>query len=569
MKWKISLPALLVYGLLLLPCIYAQKTEKIQNPYAVPTFECAGLYWKTPERGPCTIKYREVSEKNWKNGLDLAYDTRDQEYRGSIIDLKPGTGYQVELSDKNSKVQVSFETRSDKFPVGKISVLPAGESDSMIVIRESGTPGAYHLVTVPAGSKSILNLKNVSKYGIEVDADYVIIRGAEIRNAALHGIIIRKNRHDIVVEQCYITFWGRLGGPHTYGNLEGGSDSGIYAESGTGNLTIQRNLIEDPRGASNDWETGHPDGPQGITIIESIGGNVIRFNDIVSTEDHGFNDGIGGSSNFSFTGNMNRDSDIHGNIIRNAWDDAIESEGGNMNVRIWGNFMHFFYNAVATASTSRGPVYIFRNVVRESRSGHRNSAGGVFIKTGERNEFGGGRRYVFHNTILQPDGVFNVFSGNVNPGCLTRNNIFDVPGRLATDLEKDPPGDYDYDFFSGIAKGKTAGEEHAVRFTTTPAGTRLYTSSYNLEFYPRSSINSIKWGKFPYEFGDRKLEITDPVVWISNPLIDSGIPIPGFNDNFYGKAPDLGAFEVGSPPLQFGRRAYLDYNEERPPWEIY
>ena len=569
MKLKIYLHAFFVSGLLFSPCNYAQITDKIQNPYAVPTYGCAGLYWKTQESGPCTVRYREESGKNWKNGLDLVYDARDQEYRGSIVDLKPGTGYLVELSDKSSKVQISFETRSDNFPVGKTSVLPAGESDNTIIITESGTPEAYHLVTVPSGSKSVLNLKNVGKYGIEVDADYVIIRGAEIRNAAVHGIIIRKNRHDIVVEQCYIAFWGRLGGPHTYGNLEGGSDSGIYAESGTSNLTIQRNLIEDPRGASNDWETGHPDGPQGITVIESLGGNVIRFNDIVSTEDHGFNDGIGGSGNFSFTGNMNRDSDIHGNIIRNAWDDAIESEGGNMNVRIWGNFMHFFYNAIATASTSRGPVYIFRNVSRESRSGHRNSMGGVFIKTGERNEFGGGRRYVFHNTILQPDGVFNVFSGNVNPDCITRNNIFDVPGRLATDLEKDPHGDYDYDYFSGIVKGKSAGEEHSVKFTTTPAGTRLYTSSYNLEFYPRSSINSIKWGKYPYEFGGRKLEITDPVIWISNPLIDSGVPIPGFNNNFFGKAPDLGAFEVGLPPLQFGRRAYLGYNEERAPWEIY
>lgn len=537
--------------------------------YAVATFECAGIYWKVTDGGPCRIKYKEESVGTWKDGLDLVYDARDGEYRGSIIGLSPDTGYQVELSTNNSKTRLTFKTRSDKFPVGKITVLPEGESDTPIIITESGTPGAYHLIAVPSNSKTIINLKNVSRCGIEIDADYVIIRGVEIRNPAIHGILIRKDRHDIVIEHCYITFWGRIGGPKTYGNLEGGSDSGIYAETGTGNLTIQRNLIEDPRGASNDWETGHPDGPQGISIIESLGGNVIRFNDIVSTEDHGFNDGIGGGNNFSFTGNINRDSDIHGNIIRNAWDDAIESEGGNMNVRIWGNFIHFFYNGIATASTSKGPLYIFRNVSRESRAGHRNSMGGALVKTGERNEFGGGRRYVFHNTILQPGGVFNVFSSHVNPDCITRNNIFDVPGRLATDIEKEPEGDYDYDYFSGISKGRTAKEDHGIKFTTTPSGTRLYSSSYNLEFYPRSSINSIKWGKYPYEFGDRNLEITDPVVWISNPLIDSGTILPGFNDNFMGKGPDLGAFEVGTPPLQFGRRAYLNYNEERAPWEKY
>jgi len=546
-----------------------QPEDRESNPYAVTTYECASLYWKIPESGACNIRYCVENSNNWREGLKLVYDIRDGEYRGSLVGLSPNTSYTVELNTNAEKTRINLSTRSDIFPVGKITVLPYGESDKPIIITESGTPDSYHLVTVPSGTKSILNLKNVVRYGIEIDADYVIVRGVEIRNSEIHGILIRKNRHDIVVEQCYITFWGRIGGPKTYGNLDGGSDSGVFAESGCGNLTIQRNLIEDPRGASNDWETGHPDGPQGISIIQSTGGNVIRYNEIVSTEDHGFNDGIGGGSNFSFTGNMNRDSDIYGNIIRNAWDDAIESEGGNMNVRIWGNYIHLFFNGIATASTSTGPIYIFRNVSGESRTGHRNSTGGSFIKTGERNEFGGGRRYVFHNTILQPNGVFNAFTSHVNPDCITRNNIFDLPGRLASDVEKDPSSDYDYDYFSGVSKGKTAKEEHGIKFTTTPSGTRLFRSSFNLEFYPRSSINSISWGKYPYEFGERKIEITDPVIWIKNPLIDSGAVLPGFNDDYLGEAPDIGAFETGTPPIQFGRRAYLEYNRGLAPWEIY
>jgi hypothetical protein len=552
----------------LIPGIITAQTPSVSNPYTVATFECAGLYWKTDSAAACTVRYRENANAAWKSGLDLVYDSRDGEYRGSLIGLKVNTAYQAELSTGKLKKTVSFTTRNDKFPVGKITELPAGETDKTILITESGTPEAYHLVTVPAGSHSVLNLKNVGRYGIEIDANYVIVRGAEVRNAAVHGIIVRKGRHDVVIEQCHITFWGRMGGPHTYGNFEGGSDSGIYAENGSGNLTIQRNLIEDPRGASNDWETGHPDGPQGISLIESSGGNVIRYNDIISSEDHGFNDGIGGSNNFSFTGNFNRDTDVHGNIIRNCWDDAIESEGGNTNIRIWGNYIHLFYNGIATASTSKGPIYIFRNVSGQSRASHWNTIGGALIKTGERNEFAGGRRYIFHNTILQPQGVFNVFSSHVNPNCVTRNNIFDVPGRLASDNVKEPGSDYDYDWFSGGNKGKSALEEHAIKFSTTPAGTRLYVTSWNLEFYPRSTINSIKFGKFPYEFGEKKTEITDPVVWIDNALIDSGTQIPGFNDAYSGKAPDLGAFETGAPPLQFGRRAYLNYNEGRCPWEI-
>ena len=543
--------------------------DESPNPYAVGTYECASVYWKTPEAGACRIRYKETGSNKWKEGLDLVYDSRDGEYRGSLVSLIPNAEYQAELVTSSAKSQLEFRTRSDVFKIGKTTILPEVESDKPLIITESGTPDAYHLVTVPEKSKSILNLKNVSENGIVIDADYVIVRGVEIRNAAFHGIRIKRNRHDIIIEQCHIIFWGRIGGPRTYGNMEGGSDSGVYAEEGTANLTIQRNLIEDPRGASNDWETGHPNGPQGITIIQSKGGNVIRFNDIVSTEDHGFNDAIGGSSNFSFIGNMNCNSDIYGNLIRSVWDDAIESEGANMNVRIWGNYAHLFFNGIATASTSKGPLYVFRNVLGESRTGHSNTSGGAYIKTGERNEFSGGRRFIFHNTALQPGGVFHAFTSHVNPNCVSRNNIFDVPGRLATDIEKEPASDYDYDYFSGTTRGATAQEKNGIRFNVTPSGTRLYVSSYNLEFYPRSTVNSIKWGAFPYEFGERKTNITDPVVWIKNPLIDSGILLPGFNDNFTGRGPDLGAFETGTPPLEFGRRAYLNYNEGWAPWEIY
>lgn len=570
MKFRITLIIIVFAGMNSVWQLNGQSTGSVgNNPEAVVTYECAGLYWKVQEGESCRVRYREEKEQVWKDGLDLVYDGRDGQYRGSLVGLKPGTAYLAELSSGRNKVQLSFTTRSESFPVGKITHLPAGESDQPFVITESGTPGAYHLVTVPEGDRSVINVKNSHPYGMVIEADYVIVRGAAIRNAAIHGIVIRKGKQHVVVEQCYITFWGRIGGPRTYGNMEGSSDSGIYAEAGSGNLTIQRNLIEDPRGGSNDWETGHPDGPQGVTVIQSSGGNVIRYNEIVSTEGHGFNDGIGGGSNFSFIGNMNRDSDIYGNIIRNAWDDAIECEGANMNVRIWGNYIHLFYNGIATACTSRGPVYIFRNVSGESRAGQRNSTGGAFLKTGEREEFGGGRRYIFHNTILQPDGVFNVFSNHVNPNCITRNNIFDAPGRLATDNEKEPASDYDYDYFAGIARGRTAREENGIRFSTTPAGTRLFVSSYSLEFYPRSTINSIKWGRHPYTFGDRQVDITDPVVWIKNPLIDSGVILPGFNDDFKGKAPDLGAFEVGVEPIQFGRRAYLKHHESQAPWEIY
>ena len=140
----------------------------------------------------------------------------------------------------------------------------------------------------------------------------------------------------------------------------------MYAEREAGGLVIQRNRIDHPRSGANDWESGHPSGPQAITLTNSSGGNVIRYNDIRSTEDHGFNDGFGGGSNISFEGSPNRDSDIYGNIISNCWDDAIESEGANMNVRIWGNYIDKTFAFVATAVNIEGtPLHLSQRVRRK------------------------------------------------------------------------------------------------------------------------------------------------------------------------------------------------------------
>ena len=529
-------------------------------PNAVATYECVGLYWPTAEARECTVQFRREGAEAWRPALPLVYDPRDHEYRGSIVGLAPDTPYEIKLRASDAEVALKARTRNDQFPIGESTTLPAGDSAQSFTITKSGTPQAYHLVAPPPGARTTLDAINRGS-NLVIDADFVIVRGVELRNAATHGILIKAGHHDIVVEQCHIFGWGRFTGPVSFGNVGGDLDSAIYAEKGCGQLTFQRNRLENPRGASSDWEFGHPVGPQGISLINSAGGNVIRYNEIVSTEDHGFNDGFGGGDNFSRAGSPNRDSDIYGNIIRNCWDDAIESEGANMNVRIWGNYLDHFYNGVATACVSRGPVYIFRNVWGESRRLHRDPVGGACIKTGERDEFGGGRRYVFHNTALQPRGAFSAFTSHVNPNCFCRNNIFDCRGSLATKQEKEPASDYDYDFFNGGDRG-TAKEKHGVR------GEVAYLPSYGLEFFPAPHVLVVRYGKIPTDMGGGEMRnITDPVVTAPNPVIDAGEVLPNFNDDFTGKAPDLGAFEVGRPPLEFGRRAYLKWNDGWAPWE--
>ena len=472
------------------------------------------------------------------------------QYRGSLVYLQPDTNYVVELMLGGKTVAVpGARTRSDKFPIGKTTTVKGGESYDPIVITESGTPDAYHLVTVPPGEFVSIDVANQTDNTVTVDADYVIVRGLELKNAATHGLYIAPNRHDIVVEDCHITNWGNGGGPRSYGNT-GTQNSGIFADSNTANLTLQYNLVENPRGGSNDWRDGHPAGPDGITVINSQGGNVVRYNTVRSSEAHGFDDGITGSSNFSRTGNMHRDSDVYGNYVRNVWDDALEIEGGNMNVRIWGNYLTMTTQGIALASTADGPVYAFRNVMGQSRwTSEQGAGGGYAIKTGDYQKQTPGRRFLFHNTVLQPGGEGNILSGHSpDPNVMSRNNVWDTPGQLNRNRDADaaPLSSFAYDIYTGIGINAPTIEN---RVGANP----VYIESEGLEFYPATRTKGTNWGANEFTRAGKTFKVWDAVVSKSNNMIDKGTPIPNFNDGFVGKAPDIGAFERGLPPLKFGR----------------
>ena len=539
-------------------------TVEEKGPWAVATFECLGLYWpNATEQGVCRVRYRQADEKSWRQALPLVYDSRERQYRGSLVGLKADTPYLIHLTCGEQTVEFSSRTRSERFSIGKATSLPAGDLDKPLRITEPGEADAWHLVTAAPGDKTVIDVFNMHDNCIEVTTDYVIIRGLELRNAGRHAVLIRKGVQNVVVEDCHMTQWGRVGGARVWGIFHG-SDSAIYAETGAGGLVLQRNLIEHPRSGSNDWESGHPDGPQGITLQNSSGGNIIRYNEIRSTEDHGYNDGIGGGSNFSFRGSPNRDSDIYGNIITNCWDDAIESEGANMNVRIWGNYIDKTFVFIATASTSMGPLYIYRNVFASSRISHRDPSGGMIIKTGgpartitvNGEEIPGdrGRRYIFHNTTLQPNGALNVFSGHGVSNAVSKNNIFRVRGKTyPSNRGNGPPNDFRNDLTGGYLAGGF------VR--------SMFVPSDSLEWFLATSVPVIKWGKVEYSRSGKRFTITDPVFQAPNPAIDKGVRLPGFNDDYQGAAPDIGAFENGNPPLRFGRAASPGFT--RTPWEIY
>jgi len=511
---------------------------------AVPTFQSLGLYWNPAEASasnPAQVQYRKTGSLNWKSGLDLWFDARNGEYRGSLVQLDSGTQYEIKLTLGGTSVSTTLTaaTWNETFPIGNTVTLPVSSANTLF-ITESGSPSGYVLYAPAPGSQAVIDVNNNQDFNISIDASYVIIRGLTLKGAGIDGIRISENSHHIVFEENDISGWGSAN-EYGYGTShDAGIKLGYGDHPAVTNLIIQRNTIHHPRYDTNNWDecnpavggcdcnglsagsqdpgiSCHPAGPEPVHLYGTGGNHVIRYNTIYSDEDHKFNDGLGAGPNFSDTGFPNRDSDIYGNYITHTWDDAIESEGANTNVRVWGNFLDHCLISVAVAATHVGPIYVWRNV--SGRSYVSPGAGGYsFLKSFEEKGFGGGLIYVFHNTILQDFGGPGHSQGVPGEGpYFTRNNILHTRG--SSIKSSHPDNDFDYDLYNNSVSASGNPEPNGINGV------------------PEYQTYSIQDGFFQTA---------------ASLGIDAGTPLPNFSDGFTGSAPDMGAYETGLPVLEFG-----------------
>jgi hypothetical protein len=525
-------PGLIAASFLLVGAAIGWQTAHAQDAAvrAVPTYESVGLYWSNPGNvSGCQVKYRKQGDGTWKDGLDMWYDAAHGQCKGSIVYLAPGTAYEAQMSAGTQGKSVTFTTWSNQYPVGR--TVKVGSQSSTLDVSSGGSASGY---VVYDGTGSTID---GGTYNITVNASYVVIRGFTLKNAAQHGILISPNVHDVIIEDNDISGWGRS----RDGKWGTDMDSAVRAICKNEELvrtTVQRNKMHDPRYSANSWTDGHPAGPQGITYSYCGGNHVFRWNEIYSTTGRHFNDGMGGEDNFSDTGFPNSDSDIYGNKISHTWDDAIESEGANMNVRIWGNYMDYTATGVASTVDSVGPLYIFRNVWNHNRFFEGRAADSddrqPMFKSGSSSDFNNGRRYIFHNTMLQPmdDGsVANGGGGGAGVGgtgdsqlvhnTVSMNNIYHIWKANSAVYQVGSDNTFQNDMFNGRFDAAIVGGINA-----TPS----YADGNGWKAGP-SGLYALKAG---------------------TPGHDAGVRIANFNDDFKGAAPDVGAGEANGTQMKFG-----------------
>lgn len=572
----------------------------------IPTFHSMGLYWNIPATLPAGytlpsdwqtrgfgVRYRMVGDTTsaWQRGFNLWYDGRSngQQYaiRGSVVHLTPNVNYLFHFGlpgpNPNDEpvwvAQQTGQTWPQELPedaaitvVGDINT----PRTSMYTVLTSGTASAYKVyeadgyVDNVCGSGAIINVGTETLACIRVSASYVKIRGFRLVGGQT-SIRIDPGVHHVVIEWNDMTGWcssgnTMSGGPQS-GMVRGDNSFGAIHHNTSNtvtNIVIQCNKIHEPAFGASTWDYGHPIGPNYITFYGTGGNHVIRYNEMYSdsyvdngpssSTHHMVQDGMGENNNFSTTGFPGPDCDIYANSIKHVTDDAIECEGGVRNVRVWGNYIDWSSVGVASTVVHFGPIYIWRNVCNRNRNRYDRAwesdskngfAKSATIMNGSSTTsvaWGHGRRYLFHNTLLQHpipgstsgggigecvNGLSPNSAGDWQPlsNTMTRNNIFHS-WRSSYPCYRQGSGnglrwdnDLNYNLYNGSISSVYSGAE-AQGLNGVPT----YKPGHGAENYD---------GGF-YELAD------------NSPGRNMGQVLYNFSDGYVGTAPDCGASESGA-----------------------
>jgi hypothetical protein len=250
-------------------------------------------------------------------------------------------------------------------------------------------------------------------------------------------------------------------------------------------------------------------------------GNVIRRNTF-----HDFFDGFGACPDD--TEGVTNETDVYENLVYNAGDDGMETDGECSNLRIWCNVFHDVLMGISLAPVYTGPVYAIRNLVYRTGVGNNIYSGSPFkFNSGYDTS---GAMYLFHNTTdaALPDnnGLYIKSPGSWKL-IYARNNVWAGTDYGMENYNTSQPIDLDYDDLWNANNGDLVRWDN-VRYASLAA----FSSATGQEVHG-----------FELEPGFSNPASGDYTLDPASDLIDQGLFIPGINDGFVGAEPDVGAFE--------------------------
>jgi hypothetical protein len=464
--------------------------------------------------------------------------------------------------------------KDDRFRYGGGGPGGTAPSDGTYYLTQSGTPEKPIVIKAAGDGDAVFdgdgnfNLFNV------MAANYNYFEGITVRNTDLAFLAGLKNiagARGITLKKCRVENVGRA----------------LYTDwSGSRDFYIADNVILgrfDPNQlmgfTGRTWQKYIESSPPKLVseyAVKVYGpGHVVAYNYVAN-----FHDGVDVATygNPDGTPNPIRDRmpvsiDFYNNDISNVEDNCIEADGGAHNIRVFRNrcFNHG-HRALSVQPAFGGPVYFIRNIVYHAPEGGAvkftaTSAGIV----------------VYHNTLLAPVKPMLGAISNIH----FRNNL--ILGRSET-LETfsiDTYTNYSSSDYNGF--GVNPGAEFSFGWSSPPFSIRADNRSQpgmspqeraRAEAGSRETRNFKTLKEFSETTGQdrhsveidfsvfQKVAPPDPndprklykssdfdfELKSGSAAVDAGERLLNINDDFTGRAPDLGAYEIGQAPPHYGPR---------------
>ncbi|MCU1325704.1 MAG: hypothetical protein JWN34_1074 [Bryobacterales bacterium] len=248
--------------------------------------------------------------------------------------------------------------------------------------------------------------------------------------------------------------------------------------------------------------------------------------------------------------------DIYNNDFHMSNDDFVETDGSAHNVRVFNNRgINAAQGGYSSQPVFGGPIYFYRNIL-------------YHVPTGVAFKFSAkpAGMFVFHNTIIGEQTVKdpysnahfvnNLFLGRDTPdrGVMTWAN---ATGAFSSDYNGFRPNKGVKDQFQWLAPapGGTAYTPKPTdwkSFATladfrAATGQETHGIEVDFDIFENLAPPNPNNRHAVYHAMDLNFRLKP-----GSKAVDAGVVIPTVNDNFKGRAPDLGALETGAPELKYG-----------------